>query len=285
MPATPKSIVITGVSSGVGLAAARAFLARGYRVFGSVRHAADAERLSAEFGSQFTPLLFDVTDTAAISEAAARVAHALGVEPLTGLLNNAGVAFGGPLQYQPLDVIRQHFEVNVLGLIQVTQAFLPLLGARPGFTGTPGRVLNMGSVSGQVAAPFLGAYVGAKHALEGISTTWRRELRLFGVPVVLIGLGVTQTPIWDKGIDLTPYEHTPYHGPAQRFLRFVNKTRAQGLTPEYVAERLVHILETRRPKVRYTIAADVFRAYVVPRLLPARALDWLLARGIGLEVK
>ncbi|MBT9394525.1 SDR family NAD(P)-dependent oxidoreductase [Hymenobacter sp. NST-14] len=279
------SIVITGVSSGVGLAAARAFLARQYRVFGSVRHAADAARLQQELGPQFTPLLFDVTDGTAVARAAAEVARALGPEPLTGLLNNAGVAFGGPLQYQPLDVIREHFEVNVLGLIQVTQAFLPLLGARPGFSGRPGRVLNMGSVSGQVASPFLGAYVGTKHALEGLSATWRRELRLFGVPVVLIGLGVTQTPIWDKGIDLSPYEHTPYHGPAQRFLRFVNKTRAQGLTPEYVAGRLVGILETPRPRVRYTIAADLFRAYIVPRLLPARALDWLLARGIGLEVK
>ncbi|OWP62725.1 oxidoreductase [Hymenobacter amundsenii] len=282
-PAILKSIVITGVSSGVGLAAARAFLARGYRVFGSVRREADAARLRAELGQHFTPLLFDVTDADAIAAAAAEVAHALGPEPLTGLLNNAGVAFGGPLQYQPIEIIRQQFEVNVLGLLQVTQAFLPLLGARSGFTGQPGRVLNMGSVSGQVAAPFLGAYVGTKHALEGLTATLRRELRLFGVPVVLIGLGVTQTPIWDKGIDLEPYAQTPYHGPAQRFLGFINKTRTQGLTPEYVADRLVQILETPRPKIRYTIAADVFRAYIVPRLLPARALDWLLARGIGLK--
>ncbi|SDX37877.1 SDR family NAD(P)-dependent oxidoreductase [Hymenobacter psychrophilus] len=278
-----KSVVITGVSSGVGLAAARAFLARGYRVFGSIRRDADAEQLRAELGPNFMPLLFDVTDAEAVARAATDVAHALGTRPLTGLLNNAGIAFGGPLQHQPLDVIRQHFEVNVLGLIQVTQAFLPLLGARAGFAGHPGRVLNMGSVSGQVASPFLGAYVGSKHALEGVTATWRRELGLFGIPVVLIGLGVTQTPIWDKGIDLGPYAHTPYHGPARRFLGFINKTRSQGLTPEYVAGRLVQIMETPRPKLRYTIAADVFRAYIVPRLLPARALDWLLARGLGLK--
>lgn len=280
-----KSIVVTGVSSGVGLAAARAFLARGYRVFGSLRTTADAKRLQAELGPEFTPLLFDVTDAEAVARAAAEVARALGDAPLTGLLNNAGIAFGGPLQHQPLAVIRQHFEVNVLGVITVTQAFLPLLGARPGFAGQPGRVLNMGSVSGQVASPFLGAYVGSKHALEGLTGTWRRELQLFGIPVVLIGLGVTQTPIWDKGINLEPYAQTAYHGPAQRFLGFINKTRAQGLTPEYVAGRLVQILETPRPKLRYTIAADVFRAYIVPRLLPARALDWLLARGLGLKAK
>ncbi|NVO32178.1 SDR family NAD(P)-dependent oxidoreductase [Hymenobacter lapidiphilus] len=280
-----QSIVITGVSSGVGLAATRAFLARGYRVFGSLRTEADATRLQAELGPDFMPLIFDVTDAEAVARAAAEVSRALGREPLTGLFNNAGVAFGGPLQHQPLEVIRQHFEVNVLGLIAVTQAFLPLLGARPGFGGRPGRVLNMGSVSGQVASPFLGAYVGSKHALEGITGSWRRELKLFGIPVVLIGLGVTQTPIWDKGIDLAPYAHTPYHGPAQRFLGFINKTRAQGLTPEYVAGRLVQIMEAPRPKLRYTIAADVFRAYIVPRLLPARALDWLLARGLGLKVK
>lgn len=283
MPETSKSIVITGVSSGVGLAAARAFLARGYRVFGSLRTAPDATRLQAELGPRFTPLIFDVTDAEAVARAAAAVAQVLGDAPLTGLLNNAGVAFGGPLQHQPLDIIRQHFEVNVLGLIAVTQAFLPLLGARAGFAGQPGRVLNVGSVSGQVASPFLGAYVGSKHALEGITGTWRRELKLFGIPVVLIGLGVTQTPIWDKGIDLAPYEHTVYRAPAQRFLGFINKTRAQGLTPEYVAGRLVQIMEASRPKLRYTIAADVFRAYIVPRLLPARALDWLLARGLGLR--
>lgn len=283
MAESSKSIVITGVSSGVGLAAARAFLAGGYRVFGSIRREADAEQLRAELGPDFMPLLFDVTDAEAVARAAADVARALGAAPLTGLLNNAGVAFGGPLQHQPLDIIRQHFEVNVLGLIRVTQAFLPLLGARAGFAGPPGRVLNMGSVSGQVAAPFLGAYVGTKHALEGLTATWRRELKLFGIPVVLIGLGVTQTPIWAKGIDLGPYAHTPYHGPARRFLEFINKTRSQGLTPDYVAGRLVQIMETPRPKLRYTIAADVLRAYIVPRLLPARALDWLLARGLGLR--
>lgn len=281
--ATPTlSLLITGVSSGVGLATAQAFLARGYRVFGSVRTEADAVRLRQELGPAFVPLLFDVTDADAIAQAVTEVKQQLAGETLRALINNAGVAFGGPLLYQPLDVIRQHFEVNVLGLIQVTQAFLPLLGAQPGFRGQPGRVLHIGSVSGQVAAPFLGAYVGTKHALEGISATWRRELQLFGVPMVLIGLGVTQTPIWDKGIDLAPYRDTPYFQPAQRFAKFVDHTRSRGLTPEYVAGRLVQIVETRRPRVRYTIVPDLLRAWVLPRLLPARALDWLMSRGIGL---
>ncbi|MFD2784723.1 SDR family oxidoreductase [Hymenobacter rubripertinctus] len=151
MAEQPKSVVITGVSSGVGLAAARAFLGRGYRVFGSLRTQADAARLQTELGPDFTPLLFDVTDAQAVARAAAEVARALAGAPLTGLLNNAGIAFDGPLQHQSLAVIRQHFEVNVLGVVAVTQAFLPLLGARAGFAGHPGRVLNMGSVSGQVA--------------------------------------------------------------------------------------------------------------------------------------
>lgn len=282
MSTSPNTIVITGASTGVGRATAEALLRRGYRVFGSVRRPADAAELQQALGPQFTPLLFDVTDAAAIAAAVAQVQAALAGAPLAALINNAGVAFGGPLLYQPIEVVRQHFEVNVVGLVQVTQAFLPLLGARVGFTGAPGRVINIGSVSGQVAAPFVGAYVGSKHALEGLSATWRRELQLFGIDVVLIGLGVTRTPIWEKGIDLDQYRATPYYGPAQRFVQYVHKTIEEGLTPEYVARRLADIVEARRPKVRYAIVPDLWRAWIVPRLLPARWLDRLLGRGIGL---
>ena len=285
MSQSPKTIVLTGVSTGVGRATAEALLRRGYRVFGSVRRPADAAELQGALGPQFTPLLFDVTDAAAVAAAVAEVQTALAGAPLTALINNAGMAFGGPLLYQPIEVVRQHFEVNVVGLVQVTQAFLPLLGARPDFTGQPGRVINIGSVSGQVAAPFVGAYVGSKHALEGLSATWRRELQLFGVDVVLIGLGVTQTPIWDKGIDLDQYRATPYYGPAQRFVQYVRRTISAGLTPEYVAERLADIVATRRPKVRYALVPDLWRAWIIPRLLPARWLDRLLGRGIGLLPK
>ena len=275
-------MVITGVSSGLGLATAQAFLQRGYRVFGSVRTTEHATRLRAELGANFIPLLFDVTDAPAIAAAAAEVAQQLAGKPLRGLINNAGIAFGGPLLHQPIEVIRQHFEVNVLGLVQVTQAFLPLLGARPEFRGQPGRVINIGSVSGQVALPFMGAYVGTKFALEGLTATWRRELQLFGVQMVLIGLGVTQTPIWDKGMDLEPYRDTPYHGPAQRFASFVNRTRSKGLAPEYVAGRLVRIMETPRPKLRYSIAPDMVRSWLIPTLIPTRLFDWLLGKGMGL---
>jgi NAD(P)-dependent dehydrogenase (short-subunit alcohol dehydrogenase family) len=276
------ALVITGVSSGLGLAMVRAFLRRGYRVFGSLRTPADAARLQADLGDAFTPLLFDVTDASGVVQAAAEVERQLAGEPLRGLINNAGIALGGPLLYQPMSQVRQHFEVNVLGLIRVTQAFLPLLGARPNFQGQPGRVLNIGSVNGRIAAPFVGAYVGTKHALEGLTTTWRRELQLFGVPMVLIGLGVTQTPIWDKGIDLEAYRHTPYYPSAQRFVGFVNRTRAKGFQPEYVANRLVTILETPRPRLRYTIVPDLLQGWIIPRLLPARMFDWFLGWSFGL---
>ncbi|HEX8656737.1 MAG TPA: SDR family NAD(P)-dependent oxidoreductase [Hymenobacter sp.] len=285
MSSSIPAVVITGVSSGLGLATARGFLGRGYRVFGSVRTRADAARLSVELGAAFVPLVFDVTDAPAIAQAVAEIERQLAGQPLRGLINNAGIALGGPLQYQPMAEVRQHFEVNVLGLVQVTQALLPLLGARADFRGRPGRVINIGSVSGQVAAPFVGAYVGSKFALEGLTATWRRELQLFGVGMVLIGLGVTQTPIWDKGMALEPYRATPYHGPAQRFAAYVNQTRTQGLTPEYVAGRLVRIFEAPRPRLRYTIAPDVLRSWIVPRLVPARVFDWLLGRGIGLLPK
>src|SRR5919202_51773 len=164
-----KTILITGVSTGIGYGAARQFIQRSYTVFGSVRAQADADRLQAELGDQFVPLLFDVTDTEAVASAVQLVTERLTDSGLGGLINNAGIAIGGPLQYQPIDVIRQHFEVNVLGLIQVTQAFLPLLGARDNHPVRPGRIQNISSVNGQIAIPFMGAYVGSKHAVEGMS--------------------------------------------------------------------------------------------------------------------
>jgi NADP-dependent 3-hydroxy acid dehydrogenase YdfG len=136
--------------------AAKHFIQKGYEVFGSVRTSADANRLRTELGINFEPLLFDVTDADAVTEAAQSLTNRLAGTGLGGLINNAGIAIGGPLQHQPMDAITQHFDVNVLGLLRVTQAFLPLLGARINHPVRPGRIQNISSVNGQVAIPFYG---------------------------------------------------------------------------------------------------------------------------------
>src|SRR5262245_15640607 len=178
-----RSVVITGTSTGIGWAASKVLTAAGFRVFGSVRRKADAERLAAELGPRFVPLLFDVTDESAVKAAAAQVRAALGGETLAGLVNNAGVAVPGPLLELPIEEFRRQIEVNLTGVVIATQAFAPLLGIDRRLNGAPGRIVNIGSVGGQVATPFLAPYNASKFAIEGLSESLRRELLLFGIDV------------------------------------------------------------------------------------------------------
>src|SRR5271154_6033280 len=200
-----RSVVITGASTGIGWAAAKLLLARGFRVFGSVRKQADADRLAAEFGANFSPLLFDVTDEAAVKAGAATVRASLGNETLFGLVNNAGIAVPGPLLYVEVDEFRHQLEVNVTGQLIVTQAFVPLLGADADRKGAPGRIVMISSVGGKNASPFVGPYNASKFALEGFSESLRRELMLFGIDVIVVAPGAVATAIWGKAeqVDVT----------------------------------------------------------------------------------
>ncbi|MBC7570277.1 MAG: SDR family oxidoreductase [Spirosoma sp.] len=278
MKPVSKTILITGASTGIGYGAARQFVQRGYTVFGSVRTQADADRLQHELGSNFTPLVFDVTDTPALQRAVQEVTKRLDGNGLGGLINNAGIAIGGPLPEQPMDVIRQHFDVNVFGLLAVTQAFLPLLGTRDNHASRPGRIQNISSVNGQVAIPFMGAYVGSKHAVEGLSHSLRREVSRFGVEVVIVGPGAVKTPIWGKGTNMNRYKNSAYFPAMQRFLKQVQAAEARGFSIDYIGERLVQIHEAPRPKIRYALVPKKLTGWILPRLLPARALDWILER-------
>src|SRR4051794_19203021 len=199
-----RSVVVTGASTGIGYGAAKVLTERGFRVFGSVRSEADAGRLQAALGRDFSPLLFDVTDEAAVQASAARVRQALEGEPLFGLVNNAGIAVHGPLLYVPIEEFRQQLEVNLTGQLIVTQAFAPLLVAG-GVAAGPmpaavraGRIVMMSSIGGRNASPFIGPYNASKFALEGLSESLRRELMLFGIDVIIIAPGAVATPIWEK---------------------------------------------------------------------------------------
>src|SRR3954470_16636677 len=186
-------IVVTGVSSGIGRAAALELDRRGYRVFGGVRIPEDGESVRSEASERFMPLILDVTDTDAISRARETVERELGSEPLVGVVNNAGVGSGGPMEALDVDELRKTLEINTVAPVAVTQAFIPRLRA------SRGRVVNISSIGGRIAQPFLGPYSASKFALEALSDTMRRELRPWGVQVALIEPGNVKTRIWEKG--------------------------------------------------------------------------------------
>lgn len=284
MTGRPKTVVVTGVSTGIGRATAAELVAHGYHVFGSVRRRSDGDELSGQLAERFTPLVFDVTDRAAISAAAERVREAAGEAALAGLVNNAGVATFGPLMHLPVEDLRHQLEVNVLGLMEVTQAFLPLLGAGPEVAGPPGRIVNISSVSGRVAYPFMGAYAASKHAVEALSDVLRRELLPYGIDVVVIEPGTVDTPMVQKFAgQLTRFADTPYAPILRRIEGTVTGRLATALPVERVSGVVRTALESPRPKARYPLPRRRLSGWVVPRLLPDRWLDRLTARQLGLE--
>ncbi len=279
-----QSVVITGASTGIGWATTKVLLDNDFRVFGTVRKQSDADRLQAEFGRDFVPLLADVTDEQAVERAAAQVGPLLGRERLAGLVNNAGVVVGGPLLHLQPEEVRRQMEVNLIGPFQVSKAFAPLLGSDPQRTGKPGRIVQISSVSGKMGIPFVGPYVASKFALEGMSESLRRELMIYGIDVIIVGPGAVVTPIWDKAAaeDYQRFDSTDY-GPAIRgFLAFFAEEGKKGLAPEKIARTIHHALTTVKPKVRYAVVPERFKNWTMPRLLPARVVDRLLGKQLGL---
>ena len=278
-----RSVVITGASTGIGWACAKLLLGRGFRVFGSVRKQADADRLKGEFGANFTPLIFDVTDEAAVLAAAREVRSALAGETLAGLVNNAGIAVSGPVLELSADEFRRQMEVNFIGPIIATQAFGPLLGADPSLKGPKGRIVMMSSVAGKNGSPMTSPYAASKHALEGLSESLRRELILFGIDVIIIAPGAVKTPIWDKAeeVDISPYQNSPYLPMLEKIRAFMLNLGATGLPPEAIAEKVFAALTLPKPKVRYVVAPDPVRQFVAG-MLPKRTLDRIIAKRLGL---
>jgi NAD(P)-dependent dehydrogenase (short-subunit alcohol dehydrogenase family) len=278
------SIVVTGVSTGIGWGTAKVLMRNGMHVFGSVRKQADADRLTQEFGGAFTPLLFDITDEPAAQAAAQLVRERLAGTTLFGLVNNAGIATAGPLMHQPLDEFRHQIEVNLVGQLIVTRAFLPLLGTDRTLTGQPGRIVNVSSVGGKFAAPFLGAYAASKHALEGLSESLRRELLLYGIDVIIVGPGAVATPIWDKAeqIDSSAYERTDYAAILRRFATYFVREGRKGFPPERIGATIYTALTSRSPRVRYAVVPHPFQNWIIPQLLPRRLVDATIARSLDL---
>jgi NAD(P)-dependent dehydrogenase (short-subunit alcohol dehydrogenase family) len=279
-----KSVVVTGASTGIGWGCVKVLIAGGFRVFGSVRKAADAERLAREFGANFTPLLFDVTDEAAVAAGARQVETALGGETLFGLVNNAGIAVPGPLLYLKIEDFRHQIEVNLTGQLIVTQAMAPLLGADRARKGAPGRIVMISSVGGRNASPFVGPYNASKFGLEGLSEALRRELILFGIDVIIVAPGAVKTPIWDKAeaIDVSPYANTPFAPALDKVRDYMIANGKKGFPPEKLGETVKTALTAPKPRTRYTVTPEPLQELAV-HTLPKRMVDNLIARRLGLK--
>lgn len=280
-----KTAVVTGVSTGIGRAIVDVLLENNWHVFGSVRKQEDVQTLASVYGQGFTPLYFDVTDKDAIAKSVSIVRAALNGRTLSGLINNAGVAVGGPLAYIPEEEIEFQFDVNVFGPLRVTQAYLPLLGTDKSLSGPPGRIVNMSSVAGKIASPLMAPYAMSKHALEAMSDALRRELMLHGIDVVIVGPGAVKTPIWAKADDLNSdqYRQTEYYDIMEGMKSAMQAVGDEGLDPEVIGNVVLDALVKQAPKTRYAILKSAFMNWTLPRLLPARVVDGAIAKRFGLK--
>jgi NAD(P)-dependent dehydrogenase (short-subunit alcohol dehydrogenase family) len=250
-----------------------------------VRNTADGDALRQKGSDRLTPVIIDVTDPGLIASAAEAVKSAVGGSGLAGLVNNAGIAVAGPLEFLPLAELRRQIEVNVIGQVATTQAFLPLL--RRG----KGRIVNIGSDAGRLSMPFLAAYCASKFALEALTDALRMELRPWGIEVSIVDPGNTATPIWEKSraaaVELIRNMPEPAHqlyDPAITAVRKAAEREARtAIPPHSVARAVAHALTAPRPKTRYLVGLDARMRVAITRLLPDRLCDRLVLRHMGLK--
>jgi len=290
------SALITGASTGIGRATALRLARGGWTVLAGVRDPAAGERLQQELsegsagrdgGGRLVPLTLDVTDAEQISAAARRVEGeaAEGSAPpqggLDALVNNAGIAVGGPLELVPLPELRRQLEVNVVGQVAVMQAVLPALRR------SRGRIVFLSSVGGRVATPFLGPYQASKHALEAFGDALRLELRTSQVRVALIEPGSVATPMWDKGrgdvdrLSIPPELHGQYGHVRAAVGKAIEDTSRRGVPPEQVAQTIEQALTARRMKARYVVGRDARAIVLLHGLLPDLLFDRVVRRAMG----
>jgi len=272
-----KYVFITGASRGIGEATAIYLVNKGFTVFAGVRKHSDGDSLRKKPSERLIPIVIDVTDKKAISSASEEIASVVGDSGLHGLVNNAGIPLAGPFEFLPLDEFRQELEVNVLGAVATTQAFLPLL--RKG----RGRIVNMSSISGLIALPFVGPYAATKFALEAFSDSLRVELRPWGIAVIVVEPGDVATTIWEKAADTM--ERVISHFPPQFYdlygpvLGKLDDLKIHGFPPDQVARIVETALVVSRPKARYIVGQDA-KVLALVRKLPVRIRDWIIARQI-----
>jgi NAD(P)-dependent dehydrogenase (short-subunit alcohol dehydrogenase family) len=279
-----RHFLITGASTGIGEACARWLDRRGHHVFAGVRRQADAERLKTGSSDRLRPLFIDVTDANSIRDACGNVDRVTGAAGLHGLVNNAGIAVAGPLEYLPIEAFRAQLEVNVVGQIAVTQSCLPLLRR------SRGRIVLMGSIGGRLATPFLGPYCASKFALEAVADSLRVELQPWGLHVSLIEPGSIATPIWTKSDEGTQKMLSAVgaalerdYGAAMAALRrAAAETGRRGSSADAVAAVVEHALLSPSPRTRYVVGREARLRVLLGSLVPDRLRDRLITRALKL---
>lgn len=281
----PKTVLITGASTGIGRACALHLDRLGWQVFAGVRRAEDAAAIKAVASPALEPLLLDVIQADQVAAAAEQVSGLVGARGLDGLVNNAGISIGGPLEFVPMQLVRLQFEVNVLGQVSMIQAFLPLLRR------ARGRIVNISSTSGLNAMPIMGPYAASKFALEALSDSLRVELRPWDIKVILVEPGSIATPIWDRSLatadawlaDAPPALNELYGKFIPILREYMISVARRGLPVERISETVVRALTVPDPKARYLVIAYSRLSFHLMRLAPAGLRDRLIARQMGIE--
>jgi NAD(P)-dependent dehydrogenase (short-subunit alcohol dehydrogenase family) len=277
------AVLVTGASTGIGRACVEHLDGLGFTVFAGVRKEADAESIRGSGSAATTPLILDVTRPESITAAMQTVGEAAPAG-LFALVNNAGISVGGPLEFVAVEEWRRQLEVNLIGQVAMTQAALPSLRR------ARGRIVNMTSIGGRLASPFLAPYNASKFALEAVTDALRVELRQFGIEVAAVEPGAVVTPIWGKGrasaeeaIAGMPAEATRLYSAGMAAIsRFIDQGERTGVQPLEVARAVEHALTAKRPKTRYVVGRDAKIRLALSRLMPTRAMDSVVARAMKL---
>jgi len=276
-----KAVLVTGAATGIGEACALHLDRLGHRVYAGVRKEEHAQGLRERGSDRVVPVFLDVTDQAQVDVVAKQIAGDAG--GLDGVVNNAGIAKGGPLEYLPLEEWREQLDVNVIGQVSVTKAMLPLIRL------AGGRIVFIGSIGGKVATMLLGPYNASKFAIEAIGESLRHELHPWGISVSVVEPGAIKTPIWDKGRedadrlerDLPDEARSRYADHIAAIRKGIDMQDRQGVGPEKVAKAVEHALFARRPKTRYLVGTDARVQSALVRWLPDRPREAIIRRIAG----
>lgn len=280
-----KNILITGVSTGIGLDTALSLTENGYTVYGTVRKKADAEKIQDASGGKVIPILMDVTDDQSVKEGFQTLSQH--TDELYALINNAGIVIGGPIECLPIDRLKEQMEVNVFGVIRVTQQAIPML-RQYSSKHHNARIINISSIAGLSPLPFVSPYSASKHALESISDALRVELSPWGIDVSLIEPGAVKTPIWEKSLtnakaitgEMDPEKIKLYERALDRVATLSQQSDKRAIPTSVVVNAITHALGNKRPKTRYLLGLDA-KLRKFSRKLPDRLQDWVIKKKLG----
>lgn len=275
-----ERILITGCSSGIGYATAKYFLNnQDCIVFGTIRTASQSSRLIEELGPNFIPVILDVQDEQSIAQAREIITEKCENKGLNLLINNAGISVPGPLKELGNQDFETQMDVNVNGVVRVTNAFLPLLGGEFDSSLPPGRIINISSVSGIFNTPMLGAYCVSKHALESLTDIYRMELSIYKIKVISIQPGPIISEIWNKAKTLEDkYLNTDYRRLWKSMAKMVAKSEENALSAEVLAKKIFHVYKKKKPSARYIVDKKKFTKWFMAYVLPNFIMDYFISR-------